>query len=244
MRTAGIDLAAAPTKTAVAVIDWADSGARLVDLVIPADDARIHAVVSGADRVGIDSPFGWPDDFVDFVSAHHRGTTPTGRGLDDVSRRRPLALRRSDRHLIEIGAGRPLSVSADQIAHVAFRCAGLLADLGVADRVDGWAVEAYPAGALRRWGLRSRGYKRSANRAVLTELVVELRTDAPWLDLGAHRAVMERDDDAFDAVITALIARAAALGRTELPAAAARDVAAREGWIHLPNCSLADLVDR
>lgn len=234
MRTAGIDLAAAPASTAVAVLDWTGHGARVAELVTPADDARIGELVAGAVRVGIDSPFGWPDEFVAFVTAHHRGVTPPGQGLDRIDRRRPLALRRTDRHLVETGRGRPLSVSADQIAHVAFRCAGLLAELGVTDRVDGWAVEAYPAGALRCWGLRSRGYKGAANRADLADLVDSLTATVPWLHLGVHRELMECDDNAFDAVVTAMIARAAALGRTELPAATDRDVAAREGWIHLP----------
>lgn len=240
-RTAGVDLAAAPASTAVAVIDWSAGVARLVELVTPADDETIRALVAGSVRVGIDSPFGWPEEFVDFVVDHHRGATPTGSGLDAIDRRRPLAFRRTDRFLVEHGLGRPLSVAADQIAHVAFRCAGLLADLGVVDRVDGWAVEAYPAGALRHWGLRSRGYKRAGNRESLADLVAALQDAAGWLDLGDHHALMCRDDNAFDAVVTALIARAAQLGHTRLPDDADRSVALREGWIHVPDCSLGVL---
>ncbi len=241
MRTVGVDLSASPVKTAVAVVDWFDDRAELADLVVGADDAEIRSLADGATRIGIDSPFGWPDDFVDFVVAHHRDGLSPGRRLDDIANRRPLALRRTDVWIAESGLGRPLSVSADQIAHVAFRCAGLLGDLGVDDRVDGWAVEAYPAGALKHWGLTSRGYKRATNRAVLSELVEALQAAAPWLVLGDRVGRMRSDDDAFDAVITALIARAAELGRTTLPSEGDRSVAVREGWIHVPDCELHEL---
>ena len=242
MRTGGVDLSASPVKTAVACVDWRADRAELTELVVGADDATIRRLAEGATRIGIDSPFGWPDEFVDFVVAHHRNELPKGRELDDITRRRPLALRRTDLRIVETGVGRPLSVSADQIAHVAFRCAGLLADLGVDDRVDGWAVEAYPAGALKRWGLISRGYKRAANVPVLAALADALHAAAPWLDLGDHAETMARDDDAFDAVITALIARAAQLGRTTSPDTADRPVATREGWIHVPTGELSELI--
>lgn len=241
MRTVGVDLAASPAHTAVAVLEWSDRGATLTGLAIPADDARIHSMVRGADRVGIDAPFGWPDAFVDFVAAQRSGELPAGRGLDDITHRRPLAYRLTDMALIERGAGRPLSVSADQIAHVAFRCAGLLADLGVPDRLGGWAVEAYPAAALKQWGLVSRGYKGPARRSTLAALYDALIAQAPWLDLDTYRDRLVADDNAFDAVITALIARATALGGTHPPDAATAAVAAREGWIHLPTGRLDDL---
>lgn len=244
MITAGVDLSASPASTAVAVVEWREHGgysAVLRELVTPADDSTIRALVDGADRCGIDSPFGWPDAFVEFVSAHHRGDTPKKSQLDDIASRRPLAYRRTDRYLVEHGLGRPLSVSADQIAHVAFRCAGLLADLGVSDRVDGWAIEAYPAGALKHWRLTSRGYKRSTRRAVLAELVDDLRAAVPWLDLGSHSALMGVNDNAFDAVVTALIARAASLGGTTLPEEDDLPIAHREGWIHVPTGTLDDL---
>ena len=43
------------------------------------------------------------------------------------------------------------------------------------------------------------------------EVTAELRAAAPWLELGDHAQAMIENDDVFDAVITALIARAAAL---------------------------------
>ncbi|MFW0783413.1 DUF429 domain-containing protein [Gordonia sp. CPCC 206044] len=242
MRTVGVDLAASPKNTAIAVVDWSDSGARVAELVMPADDARIRAIAAGAHRIGVDAPLGWPDDFVDFVAAHHRGELPGGRGLDDIENRRRLAYRHTDRVVIENGWGRPLSVAADQIAHVAFRAVGLIADLGVTDRVNGWVVEAYPAAALQQWGFTSRGYKGQANHITRREMIEDLSVSAPWLDLAAHRQRMVHDDNAFDAVVTALIARAAALGHTCLPGAVDAPVAAREGWIHVPQCTVGQLV--
>ena len=49
-------------------------------------------------------------------------------------------------------------------------------------------------------------------------------------------------DDAFDAVVSALTARAAARALVEPVPPAHRDVAAVEGWIALPNTQLAALV--
>ena len=43
------------------------------------------------------------------------------------------------------------------------------------------------------------------------------------------------------AVITALIARAAALGRTRRPAPEDLPIALREGWIHVPDSGLDEL---
>ncbi|UAK36868.1 DUF429 domain-containing protein [Gordonia bronchialis] len=241
-RTVGVDLAASPSKTAVAVVEWRGSGASVTGVAMPADDAVIRELADGAQRIGVDAPFGWPDSFVEFVGRHHRGRTESGLELDDVSHRRPLAYRRTDLVVADLPNGRrPLSVSANQIAHVAFRCAGLLADLGVDDRVDGWAVEAYPAAALTIWGLRPRGYKRVENRPVRAIMVTELDSAAPWLELGDHAQAMIDDDDIFDAVITALIARAAALGRTRRPTPADLPIALREGWIHVPVGGLDEL---
>jgi hypothetical protein len=54
-------------------------------------------------------------------------------------------------------------------------------------------------------------------------------------------AACRRSDDAFDAVIAALTARAAVLGRTDLPPASSLDAARVEGWIALPTGDLEEL---
>ncbi|MGW0042508.1 DUF429 domain-containing protein [Rhodococcus sp. NPDC003348] len=246
MRTVGVDLAAEPGKTAVATVDWRAGSARLVDLRLGAADADIVAAAAGAERIGIDAPFGWPDAFVDFIAAHHRRDHVRNLGLDTRPGRLPLVRRHTDRVVHAATGLVPLSVSADLIAHVAMRCAGLLADLGDAGhdvgRVDGTVVEVYPAAALKRWGLPFRGYKGMVNAPGLATLVRRFEEDVPGFDLGVHRGLCVVSDDAFDAVIAAVIARAAALGLTARPDPAERDVAEREGWIHFPTGDLGDLV--
>jgi hypothetical protein len=61
--------------------------------------------------------------------------------------------------------------------------------------------------------------------------------EAPWLECAAHAQTMRRSHDAFDAVIAAMTARAAALGQTFPPAGEdlAAATAAAEGWIVIPN---------
>jgi predicted nuclease with RNAse H fold len=245
MRTVGVDLAAEPRKTAVAVIAWSEGTARVESLRLGVGNAEIVEVVCAAERAGIDSPFGWPEAFVRFLNEHDGDGLPVPHGLESRDGRRPLATRRTDL-LVRASTGlSPLSVSADRIAHVAFRCAGLLAELrdsGVdAGRVSGRAVEVYPAAALLGWGLPARGYKGLVNRAALTELVAGFGEAAPWLDLGVAERLCRESDDAFDAVVAAVVARAVALGRTELPEDEDRAAAEREGWIHLPNSPLETL---
>ncbi|AOW92549.1 hypothetical protein BFN03_07070 [Rhodococcus sp. WMMA185] len=246
MRTLGIDLAAEPVKTAVAWVDWSQDSARVVGLRLGATDEQLVEAVVGADKCGIDAPFGWPDAFVDFVCAHRARQPRLELELGSRAGRLPLVRRRTDRVVHELTGVVPLSVSADRIAHVALRCAGLLARLDAAgidvDRVDGSVVEVYPAAALQQWGCRFRGYKGSANRAALVDMVAHLAEQMGRLDFGAFRGTCEASDDAFDSVVAAVIARAAALGRTCGPEEPDRGVVGREGWIHLPEGTLSGLV--
>ncbi len=243
VRTVGVDLAAEPAKTAVAVVDWTPGRAVVTALTVGMDDAAVLSASTGADRIGVDAPFGWPDAFVSFVAAHHEHRAPPV-SLATRADRRPLIKRRTDLVVQEVARVVPLSVSADRIAHVALRCAGLLADYQASgvnvDRIDGQVCEVYPAAALSRWGLPFRGYKGSDGR--LAPVAAAVQAAAPWLDLGRFRSHFATDDDAFDAVIAALIARAVALGRTRTPDAGQRAAARREGWIQLPACELPELV--
>lgn len=105
------------------------------------------------------------------------------------------------------------------------RCAPLIEGVEV-------AVEAYPDAALRVWvGGPWSSYKRDAP-ARREELL------APLLDVVALDAVQIEAclafDDNLDAVVCALIARAAALGETLAPPAELARLAAVEGWIELP----------
>lgn len=247
MITVGVDLAAEPKNTAVAVIEWTAQGARVTELDVDRSDESIVSACAGADKVGLDCPIGWPEAFVAFVRAHRDDrVTPPG-ATPGMQWRHPLANRLTDDVVhTEVGVV-PLSVSADRIARPAMRAAGLLASLaGEGDRLDrtggGLVVEVYPAASLRQWALDHNGYKGKANLERLATLASGLREAAPWLDVDAFAELFSRSDHAFDAVVAALTARAAAVGQASRPTAAQAKVAAYEGWIAVPVESLSRLV--
>jgi len=72
----------------------------------------------------------------------------------------------------------------------------------------------------------------------------ELQSQLPTLRFapGAEK-VCRGSHDAFDALVCALVARAAASNRTELPESGEQArLATVEGWIHLPIGGLSDLI--
>ncbi len=235
MHTIGVDLASDPRTTALCTVAWEDGRARIAALRVGADDDEILAAHAAAEVTGIDSPFGWPAAFLTFLCATSRLSVGAPAPWSaEVAR--ALRYRATDTAVHELTRRWPLSVSSDLIAVVAMRCQGLLARMGVSDRSgDGRVFEVYPAAALQRWGLPSRRYKGPAGRAVRDEIVGGLCAAAPWLNLsGAEAARFAADDDALDALVAALNARAAALGLAVLPDADARHEASREGWIAVP----------
>ena len=246
MRTAGVDLAADPAGTAVACLEWSATGAIVRQLEVPADDDAIVALAGPAEKVGIDCPLGWPDDFVTFVSAHRDGVVPIPEGLEPRQWRRRLAWRHTDEVTRRLTGLVPLSVSADRIGHTAMRCAALQTRLAGAGRsVDrsgaGAVVEVYPAASLKVWGLPWRGYKTTRNQAVLGTVVDRLQQAAPWLDLGGHEQLCRRSDHALDAVVAALSARAAVRDQVCRPDEGELPAARTEGWIAIPTGPLAGL---
>ena len=245
MLTAGIDLAAEDTNTAVAWIRWTATGAILEKLIVGAgDDDLLRA--AAADKAGIDCPLGWPEPFVEFIIAHHRGELAAPTDLIGRDWRRSLAWRRTDVVTHELTGRLSLSVAADRIAHTAMRCAALLARLAEdgqpVDRSGGGTVvEVYPAASLKQWGLPYRGYKGRQNSGALNDLVDGLTTAGPWLQLGNFEPVCRGSDHAIDAVVAALTARAAAIGQATSPGPADLAVATTEGWIALPTTPLTSL---
>ena len=103
-------------------------------------------------------------------------------------------------------------------------------------------VEVYPAGALAMWQLPYKGYKprskataapAAKQRGALLATLLE-RTSG-WLIVPVEvRPPLVETDHALDALICALVAYAAAAGKTYLPDIEQRGAARREGWIHLP----------
>ena len=251
MRTLGIDLAAQPANTSVCAIDWRASAPVVSDLRSGLDDEALLDAISDADKVGIDAPFGWPDEFVDAVVAHRDGSGWPGSGEDQDLYRFHLSFRATDRRLIEGGARRPLSVSTDLIGVVAMRCANLLDRLAAAgEAVDragsGKVIEAYPAPALSSWGVSSVGYKSRVGVARIPELLSRVEDALGGIEMTPQeRELAGADHNCFDALIASLVARAAALGLTQGPESTEeRDRAVREGWIHVPTNPLAHLIEK
>jgi predicted nuclease with RNAse H fold len=227
MRSLGIDLASQPKFTGACLVEWRDGGAAAQIVPGLLDDAALASWASGADVVAIDAPLGWPDEFVAAVTAYHRGESWPASDLLS------LRYRMTDRTVASMTGVRPLSVSSDLIGVCAFRAARLRSMFP--------AVEVYPAGALRVWGLPATGYKGLRGAPVRREIVAGVLRRCPWLTVD-EAALLRRDHD-LDALLSALVARAVATGRSHPPPADAADVAAREGWIHLPSCRLEDLAD-
>jgi predicted nuclease with RNAse H fold len=249
MRTVGVDLAAEPSGTALAHIDWSSGRAWVREVTVGVDDDAIVAAIGSADKAGIDCPLGWPAAFVEFISAHHAGHVTTPQDVAGRDWRRGLAYRGTDVAVHQITGRWPLSVAADRIGHPAMRAAGLQARLArdghPVDRSgSGTVVEVYPAASLQRWDLPYRRYKGSENRIQLAEMTDQLKAMAGWLDLGEAETVCRVSDHAMDAVIAALTARAAACGLTTQAGPSQREAARTEGWIAVPTAPLNELKPR
>lgn len=236
MRTLGVDLAAQPAGTAACSLRWSDDGAVAVTLRRDLDDAALTELRCGADVVAIDAPFAWPE-----ALAKALGAWSTDRRWPPVTARQ-LRYRATDLEVQRATGIWPLSPSADRIGVCAWRCARLLTRWDVRDLLgaDG-VVEGYPAAALRCWGLPSRGYKAHTPQAreralgVRREIVGRLRRTCGWLHLTAAQwQACATDHDILDALICALVARAAAAGAVVPVSADQAAAARREGWIQLP----------
>jgi predicted nuclease with RNAse H fold len=243
--TIGVDLAAEPARTARAAVEWAEGRAVVRAVALDSSDADIVELSRGARAVGIDCAFGWPLEFAAFVQAHtQREVAP--RALAGRDWRRRLAYRETDRAAREATGRWPLSVSTDRLGMTAMRCAELLEAFDTdGEEVDrsggGRLVEVYPAAALRHWRIDTTGYK--TRPEAVPAAVAALRRAAPWLEGPTDAfALMARSNDALDAVVAALNARAHALGATLPIPPEHREAARAEGWIALPTGALEDLV--
>jgi hypothetical protein len=263
--TIGIDLASQAADTAICAIDWelgapvikmlavsAHEGTELHDKFLVTTIAGLrHFPAESIAKAGIDSPFGWPEDFVKAVAEHHwNGHWPGG--IDNP--RTPFYRRETDRHVRSVTGKVPLSVSSDKIAAVAMRCAVLLDYLrekcgpASVDRTGtGLVCEVYPDPALRHWtaadplSLQPReSYKRKAGASRRRDLLGIVRQRIRLEDPNDLLGACVEHDHALDALVAALVARAVSLGLTD-SLGLEDDQISREGWIHLPTSPLADL---
>ncbi len=260
-RTAGIDLAAQPERTALCMIDWsAGARANLVRLERNLDDEALLEAMAEANAVGIDAPFGWPRAFTDTLAEYAAtGAWPLGPVGADKAWHLKMRFRTTDRAVRQLTSETrgvklsPLSVSSDRIALCAWRAAGLLHRHAVRsgtpfDRSgQGSALfEAYPAAALASWGLPFKGYKSGSGGAAKKKAAAAKRQDilcaieaeaGAWLALDrlpGWREKLTETDDSLDAFLCALIAKAAHEGHTAKPEPGQERCARDEGWIHVP----------
>ena len=181
--------------------------------------------------VGVDVPLGWPTAFVDAIGDWEAGD------LRGFRKRTELRLRAADRFMQAVSGITPMSVSVDRMGSTAMLWAEVLStyarqlDRPAVDRArarDGIA-EVYPTTALRMWTAGSDPfpadrYKSSLEvRDVLVPLLTGISPDAPPFqtpERGAagvavppeFRAELFAFDDALDAFLCALLARAVAVG--------------------------------
>ena len=234
MITLGVDLASADENTAACTIRWA-RGCAVAEVECGQDNESLLGLLNQADKAGVDVPFGWPDAFVDELTRYHGG------GPWFAEDRAPLKFRATDLDVAARADKKPLSVSSQLIAVPAMRAARLftrLAQLGIpVDRAGGGRlVEVYPAAALKIWQLPFTQYKDAKGAGLRRKIFTMLRArTSAWLNLDdAACATCIRSDDALDALVAALVARAAALGRCQKPPREHEERARREGWIALP----------
>lgn len=237
-RYAGVDLAADPARTGIAVIREDHDRVVVERVELGAADDAVLAVVRDVHRAGIDVPFGWPAPFVAYICAQATGQVPAPPATDPAWRR-SMAQRTTDLHVRTRTGLIPLSVSTDRIAYPALRWAALesrLLDGGLHVPRDGSgrSCEVYPAAALARWGFPHRGYKGSKNAAHRHHLVTRLVAQLPWLEWSGHESMCRADDNVLDAVVAALVAREVDLGSCEPSPPELASVVAREGWVWLP----------
>lgn len=253
--TLGLDLASQPKNTGLCAIEWSQDQARVVALLKGVDDGAnpLHdtLIVSALrghwgdlpvpSKVAIDAPLGWPIDFVRAVS----GSAPWPVGLDGDRKR--LERRATDYWVHRVASKLPLSVTTDRIAYAAMRAAGVLAHFAATydeaiDRsgMTGLVCETYPDPAIRLLGLwpqdvRARDSYKGDAQGLRESILRRLVKGAPWLQLSsAHQQACIESDDCLDALVCALVARAAERGLTVGPPADLKDEAQSEGWIHLP----------
>ena len=233
MLTLGIDLASQNENTAACMVEWKDGVATLREALDRGSDddlvARMRMVRDAGGCIGVDAPFGWPEPFLDaMVEWRESGRFPAAES-------KALAYRVTDDKKFLAGK-QPLSVSADRIAYVAWRCARLLSRFfegGPALRLGPTVVEVYPGATMASWKLDCQGYKQS--EPTRKKLLLELEQKGlRWACDEGQRALLTRSEHLFDAFVAALSAQAFHTKLCKPIPAEHRAVAEREGWIMVP----------
>ncbi len=239
MRTLGIDLAAQAKGTFLCELEWRrDDSVAITELReneahAADDDLRAQIRKPGVSIVGVDVPFGWPDAFVALMSGGCEVRSWQERDSERLRlRATDLACREAPLSLT------PMSVTMDRIAAPAMRWRLLSRALEPASPPR---VEVYPAAALKSWDLPHQSYKRPEQVDARITILNALTRALALRPSHAQEALLRDRADALDALIAALVARAVALDRTTKPPRGLEEIASREGWIHVPTCSVGEL---
>lgn len=234
----GVDLAAEPKRTGLAILVDRDSRIEIESVHVGATDEDVLTAIAASTKAGVDVPFGWPRRFAELVEGHRTDTlqAPSDTGPDW---RREVLFRATDAEVRRTVGKTPLSVAADKIAYPAIRWAGIAARLRergmpVPPDGSGIACEVYPDAALAAWGLAHVRYKGKEAADSRRMLIEEISERLPRLDWTHHRDTCAADDNALDAVIAAVVARHVAIGHAVPPPSHLAELAAEEGWIWVP----------
>lgn len=160
-RVVGIDWATDPKNRALVVLELADDfrSCRVARVAERVEDAAAVSACTDRDHavVAIDIPFGWPAQFVRFVSNWSPTATASGPPPPDEFR-----FRLTDRTVRDEGPKKlPLPVSADRIAMGARAWAALVATHAFAKHIDTLGklcadsptvIEIYPGASARVFG--------------------------------------------------------------------------------------------
>lgn len=246
-RTLGINLSAAAKFTSLVAIEWKDEGAWITEVVVDLEDDELVGYLSSGDRTGVYAPFGWPVAMVEAVASYTNG--------DEWQRasRRQFRHRQTESFVHDVLQGEadqelwPQSVSCDRLALQARRMAQLREQLFTEtgtrfDRAGGDRIlEVYTPGASLLWGLASHSENGleippDASEKPGLLFIERIETAAPWLHWKeGKRGVCLKHEHTSDALLAALVARAAELNLTIGPENGDLDIARREGWMHLPS---------
>jgi len=250
MHTVGIDLAGENSPTGLCWITWSAPQATVLELNVgKRSNMDIFTKVDqwrnqDPETVfGIDAPFGFPLAFRDTVAGMGTGI-PMAAG--------EKRWRKTEMLIME--TKQPLSSVISLITNtVASRCYPLRQHLVGTRCTDlvGYTTrifEVYPAVALMAWGISVNAgigepsYKRAgvAGAKERQRVLGALCANAPWLRIPdpKHATLLAAKDDAIDALVSAIVARVAAI-KTKPTAPiclppADMNLIQQEGWIHVP----------
>ena len=226
MITLGIDLSSQKKNTSACLIDWNEEYSVCSEPSTSCSDDDLDRLISEADVIGVDAPFGWPLAFANAV-------TEWSYSHWNDQLRDEMRFRETDREIRTRTGKVPLSVSTNLIALPAMRAMALLNRHGVIDKSGGdkGFYEVYPGASLAIWNLHKAGYKKKENVDIRKRMLNEIRKKFPNLEIPD---TYTKTDDNLDALVASITVKDAAKGKTRSPTVAQLPLARQEGWIHAP----------